>query len=109
MMQTALATRRYTNKQIKPLLAPRLFEEYLPQSVSADSASREDGSMRKGRFSEDQIALALRQGGGRNASGGDPLLDERLFLHGALACNVYGELTPSVDQFSEARSLRAAV
>jgi len=33
MMQTALATRTYTNKQIKPLLAPRLAEEFLPQSV----------------------------------------------------------------------------
>ena len=33
MMQSALATRGYTNKQIKPLLAPRLADEFLPQSV----------------------------------------------------------------------------
>ena len=39
MMQTALATRGYTNKQIKPLLAPRLAEEFLPQSVPAYSAT----------------------------------------------------------------------
>ncbi len=39
MMQTALATRSYTNKQIKPLLASRLAEEFLPQSVPAYSAT----------------------------------------------------------------------
>jgi len=39
MMQTALATRTYTNKQIKPLLASRLAEEFLPQSVPAYSAT----------------------------------------------------------------------
>jgi HAMP domain-containing protein len=39
MMQTAMATRGYTNKQIKPLLAPRLAEEFLPQSVPAYSAT----------------------------------------------------------------------
>jgi protein-histidine pros-kinase len=39
MMETALATRTYTNKQIKPLLAPRLAEEFLPQSVPAYSAT----------------------------------------------------------------------
>ncbi|HQR46303.1 MAG TPA: DUF3365 domain-containing protein [Thermoanaerobaculia bacterium] len=39
MMQTALATRTYTNKQIKPLLAPRLAEEFLPQTVPAYSAT----------------------------------------------------------------------
>jgi len=41
MMQTALATRTYTNKQIKPLLAPRLAEEFLPQSVPAYSATED--------------------------------------------------------------------
>jgi protein-histidine pros-kinase len=39
LMQTALATRTYTSKQIKPLLAPRLAEEFLPQSVPAYSAT----------------------------------------------------------------------
>ncbi len=39
MMQTALATRSYTSKQIKPLLAARLAEEFLPQSVPAYSAT----------------------------------------------------------------------
>src|SRR5512136_3177990 len=39
MMQTALATRGYTNKQIKPLLAARLDEEFLPQTVPAYSAT----------------------------------------------------------------------
>ncbi len=39
MMQTALAVRGYTNKQIKPLLAPRLAQEFLPQTVPAYSAT----------------------------------------------------------------------
>src|ERR1700730_3693243 len=39
MMQTALATRGYTNKQIKPLPAARLAEEFLPQTVPAYSAT----------------------------------------------------------------------
>jgi protein-histidine pros-kinase len=39
MLQTALATRGYTNKQIKPLLAARLSEEFLPQTVPAYSAT----------------------------------------------------------------------
>ena len=39
MMQTAMATRGYTVKQIKPLLAPRLADEFLPQSVPAYSAT----------------------------------------------------------------------
>jgi HAMP domain-containing protein len=39
MMQTAIATRSYTVKQIKPLLAARLAEEFLPQSVPAYSAT----------------------------------------------------------------------
>jgi HAMP domain-containing protein len=39
MMQTAHATRTYTNKQIKPLLEPRLAAEFLPQSVPAYSAT----------------------------------------------------------------------
>ena len=39
MMQTALATRTYTSKQVRPLLASRLDEEFLPQSVPAYSAT----------------------------------------------------------------------
>ena len=39
MLQTAMATRSYTVKQIKPLLAARLAEEFLPQSVPAYSAT----------------------------------------------------------------------
>jgi protein-histidine pros-kinase len=39
LMETALATRTYTNKQIKPLLAARLAEEFLPQTVPAYSAT----------------------------------------------------------------------
>lgn len=39
MMQTAMATRSYTVKQIKPLLAARLAEEFLPQTVPAYSAT----------------------------------------------------------------------
>lgn len=47
MMQTALATRGYTNKQIKPLLAPRLAEEFLPQSVPAYSATEIFNNLRE--------------------------------------------------------------
>ena len=39
MMQTALAARTYTSKQIKPLLVSRLSEEFLPQVVPAYSAT----------------------------------------------------------------------
>ncbi len=39
MLQTAMAARSYTTKQIKPLLAPRLAEEFLPQTVPAYSAT----------------------------------------------------------------------
>lgn len=47
MMKTALATRGYTNKQIKPLLAPRLAEEFLPQSVPAYSATEIFNNLRE--------------------------------------------------------------
>ena len=47
MMQTALATRGYTNKQIKPLIAARLDEEFLPQSVPAYSATEIFNSIRE--------------------------------------------------------------
>src|SRR6516225_5369582 len=47
MMQTALATRGYTNKQIKPLIAARLDEEFLPQSVPAYSATEIFNSLRE--------------------------------------------------------------
>ena len=47
MMQTALATRGYTNKQIKPLLAARLADEFLPQTVPAYSATEIFNSLRE--------------------------------------------------------------
>jgi HAMP domain-containing protein len=47
MMQTALATRGYTNKQIKPLLADRLAEEFLPQTVPAYSATEIFNTLRE--------------------------------------------------------------
>jgi protein-histidine pros-kinase len=47
MMKTALATRGYTNKQIKPLLAPRLAEEFLPQSVPAYAATEIFNNLRE--------------------------------------------------------------
>jgi protein-histidine pros-kinase len=49
MMQTALATRTYTNKQIKPLLEPRLAAEFLPQSVPAYSATEIFNYIRESR------------------------------------------------------------
>jgi HAMP domain-containing protein len=47
MMQTALATRGYTNKQIKPLLAARLADEFLPQTVPAYSATEIFNTLRE--------------------------------------------------------------
>jgi protein-histidine pros-kinase len=47
MMQTALATRGYTNKQIKPLLESRLAEEFLPQTVPAYSATEIFNTLRE--------------------------------------------------------------
>jgi len=47
MMQTALATRGYTNTQIKPLLAARLTEEFLPQTVPAYSATEIFNALRE--------------------------------------------------------------
>src|SRR5450755_3818241 len=47
MMQTAMATRGYTNKQIKPLLAPRLADEFLPQSVPSYSATEIFNNLRE--------------------------------------------------------------
>lgn len=39
LMQTALASRTYTSKQISPLLKPMLEENFIPQSVPAYSAT----------------------------------------------------------------------
>ena len=39
MMETAMAVRGYTIKQVKPLLADRLAEQFLPQTVPAYSAT----------------------------------------------------------------------
>src|SRR5664279_5649683 len=47
MMQSALATCGYTNKQIKPLLAPRLADEFLPQSVPSYSATEIFNNLRE--------------------------------------------------------------
>jgi protein-histidine pros-kinase len=47
MMQTAMATRGYTSKQIKPLLAARLAEEFLPQTVPAYSATEIFNTLRE--------------------------------------------------------------
>ncbi len=47
MLQTALATRTYTVKQIRPLLQARLAEEFLPQTVPAYSATEIFNYMRE--------------------------------------------------------------
>lgn len=46
MMETAMAVRGYTIKQVKPLLADRLAEQFLPQSVPAYSATEVFTAMR---------------------------------------------------------------
>ena len=47
MMETALAVRTYTIKQIQPLLAPHLAEKFLPQSVPAYSATEIFNALRQ--------------------------------------------------------------
>ncbi|HYN40491.1 MAG TPA: DUF3365 domain-containing protein [Thermoanaerobaculia bacterium] len=47
MMETALAVRTYTIKQIGPLLAPQLETTFLPQSVPAYSATEIFNALRK--------------------------------------------------------------
>ncbi len=41
IMESALASRSYTNAQIKPILAPQLDAEFLPQSVPAYGATEQ--------------------------------------------------------------------
>ena len=47
MMETALAVRTYTIKQIQPLLAPQLATTFLPQSVPAYSATEIFSALRQ--------------------------------------------------------------
>lgn len=47
MMETALAVRTYTIRQIQPLLAPQLETTFLPQSVPAYSATEIFAALRK--------------------------------------------------------------
>jgi len=47
MMETALAVRTYTIKQIQPLLAPQLDATFLPQSVPAYSATEIFNALRQ--------------------------------------------------------------
>lgn len=47
MMETALAVRGYTVKQVKPLLDPQLAERFLPQTVPAYSATEVFNSLRE--------------------------------------------------------------
>ena len=71
MMQTALATRGYTNKQIKPLLAARLAEEFLPQTVP--------GVLRDG-----DLQHAAGDVPGVHLQGGDAQPDQPARPHGGL-------------------------
>jgi HAMP domain-containing protein len=47
MMEAALASRTYTNTQVKPLLAERLKSEFLPQSVPAYAATEQFNDLHK--------------------------------------------------------------
>jgi HAMP domain-containing protein len=47
MMEAALASRTYTNTQVKPLLVERLKTEFLPQSVPAYAATEQFNDMHK--------------------------------------------------------------
>ncbi len=59
MMETALAVRTYTIKQIQPLLAPQLETTFLPQSVPAYSATEIFNAIRKSnpRYSYKEATL----------------------------------------------------
>jgi HAMP domain-containing protein len=46
-MEAALASRTYTNTQVKPLLAERLKSEFLPQSVPAYAATEQFNDLHK--------------------------------------------------------------
>jgi protein-histidine pros-kinase len=47
MMEAALASRTYTNTQVKPLLSERLKSEFLPQSVPAYAATEQFNDLHK--------------------------------------------------------------
>ena len=47
MMEAALASRTYTNTQIKPLLVEQLKTEFLPQSVPAYAATEQFNDLHK--------------------------------------------------------------
>src|SRR4029450_12951187 len=47
MMEAALASRTYTNTQVKPLLVERLKSEFLPQSVPAYAATEQFNDLHK--------------------------------------------------------------
>ena len=47
MMEAALATRNYTNTQVKPLLEAQLGSTFVPQSVPAYAATEQFNEMRK--------------------------------------------------------------
>ncbi len=47
MMESALAARSYTTKEIKPLLTEKLVTEFLPQSVPSYSATRNLAKLRE--------------------------------------------------------------
>jgi len=47
MMESALATRGYTSKQVRPLLETQMKYQFLPQSVPAFAAQEQFGDLRK--------------------------------------------------------------
>ena len=47
MMESALATRGYTSKQVRPLLETQMKYQFLPQSVPAFAASEQFSDLRK--------------------------------------------------------------
>src|SRR5436309_12824169 len=47
MMESALATRGYTSKQVRPLLETQIKYQFLPQSVPAYAANEQFSDLRK--------------------------------------------------------------
>jgi HAMP domain-containing protein len=59
MMESALATRAYTSKQVRPLLETQMKYQFLPQSVPAFAANEQFGTLRKKFFDYDYKEATL--------------------------------------------------
>jgi len=66
MMESALATRAYTSKQVRPLLETQMKYQFLPQSVPAFAANEQFSDLRKKFFDYDYKEATLNPTNPRN-------------------------------------------